>query len=57
MVVQVRNMATLGGHVCWGHPASDILPCLILAGARVRVSSGQGVRETGEGGRRWLGWL
>jgi len=41
---QVRSMATLGGNLCYGDPASDPPTCLIALGASVQV--------TGTGGDR-----
>jgi carbon-monoxide dehydrogenase medium subunit len=34
---QIRNIATLGGNLCHGDPASDPPACLVALGARVRV--------------------
>jgi xanthine dehydrogenase/oxidase len=34
---QLRNVATLGGTIMWGHPASDILPLLRVCGASLVV--------------------
>ena len=34
---QVRNLASLGGSLLWGHPASDLVPLLLAAGARDRT--------------------
>jgi carbon-monoxide dehydrogenase medium subunit len=34
---QIRNVATLGGNLCYGDPASDPPTCLVALGARVRV--------------------
>ena len=41
----MRNLATVGGHLCWGHPASDLLPCLLLLGSRIRLASQYGTTE------------
>jgi aerobic carbon-monoxide dehydrogenase medium subunit len=37
---QIRNMATIGGNLCHGDPASDPPACFIAAGARVRAVRG-----------------
>jgi CO/xanthine dehydrogenase FAD-binding subunit len=42
--VQVRNAATVGGHLGTAHPASDILPVLIALNATVSVRSASGSR-------------
>jgi xanthine dehydrogenase iron-sulfur cluster and FAD-binding subunit A len=34
---QVRNVATVGGHIMWAHPASDIIPLLIVSGATMAI--------------------
>jgi carbon-monoxide dehydrogenase medium subunit len=38
---QIRNMATLGGNLCYGDPASDPPACLMALGARVRAVRGR----------------
>ena len=42
---QIRNVATLGGNLCYGDPASDPPTCLVALGARVRVQRGGDERE------------
>lgn len=42
---QIRNVATLGGNLCYGDPASDPPTCLVALGARVRVRRGAHERE------------
>jgi len=42
---QIRNVATLGGNLCYGDPASDPPTCLTALGARVRVVRGAETRE------------
>ena len=32
---QVRNVASLAGTILWSHPASDLVPLLVVAGARL----------------------
>lgn len=42
---QVRNVATLGGNLCYADPASDPPTCFAALGARVRVLRGREARE------------
>lgn len=42
---QIRNVATLGGNLCYADPASDSPTCLAALGARVRVLRGREARE------------
>jgi carbon-monoxide dehydrogenase medium subunit len=42
---QIRNVATLGGNLCYGDPASDPPTCLVALGARVRVRRDGDERE------------
>jgi carbon-monoxide dehydrogenase medium subunit len=42
---QVRNMATLGGNLCYGDPATDPPSCLMAMGARVLTVGPEGDRE------------
>jgi carbon-monoxide dehydrogenase medium subunit len=42
---QIRNVATLGGNLCYGDPASDPPTCLVALGARVRVLRGNEERQ------------
>lgn len=42
---RVRNMATLGGNLCWAEAASDPPGLLMALGARVAVDSVRGRRE------------
>jgi carbon-monoxide dehydrogenase medium subunit len=44
--VQVRNLATIGGHLAHGDPHRDLPPVLLTLDARVEV--------TGLGGPRWM---
>ena len=53
----MRNLATLGGHLCWGHPASDLLPCLLLLGSRILFASRDGTREKDLGMEVYTGQL
>ena len=34
---QVRNVASLGGSLLWNHPASDLTPLLLAAGAELEI--------------------
>lgn len=43
---QVRNLATIGGNICNAAPSADSPPILIALGARLRIFSSQGTRET-----------
>jgi CO/xanthine dehydrogenase FAD-binding subunit len=43
---QVRNLATVGGNICNAAPSADSAPILIALGARLRIFSLQGARET-----------
>lgn len=42
---QVRNVATLGGNLCYGDPATDPPTCMVALDARVRVRRDGGERE------------
>lgn len=42
---QIRNLGTIGGGICNGSPASDLLTPLIAVEAKARVVSSKGVRE------------
>ena len=42
---RVRNMATLGGNLCWAEAASDPPGLLMALGARVAVASARGRRD------------
>jgi carbon-monoxide dehydrogenase medium subunit len=42
---QIRNVATIGGNLCHGDPASDPPACLLALGARVRTVQGGGGRD------------
>jgi carbon-monoxide dehydrogenase medium subunit len=44
---QVRNVATLGGNLCYADPATDPPTCLMALGARVRTVSSAGERTLG----------
>ncbi len=41
---QIRNLATLGGHLCNASPASDMAPCLISLGATIEIMGSEGKR-------------
>jgi carbon-monoxide dehydrogenase medium subunit len=43
---QVRNLATIGGNICNAAPSADSVPILMVLGARLRIFSPQGARET-----------
>jgi len=42
---QIRNMATIGGNLCHGDPASDPPACLLALGARAIAVRGSSTRE------------
>lgn len=42
---QIRNVATIGGNLCHGDPASDPPACLLALGARVRAAQGARTRD------------
>jgi carbon-monoxide dehydrogenase medium subunit len=42
---QIRNVATIGGNLCHGDPASDPPACLLALGARVRAVRGAVARD------------
>jgi len=42
---QVRNLGTLGGNLCWGSPAADTVPVLLVYDARLRLAGHNGERE------------
>lgn len=42
--VRVRNVATVGGHLCHADPAQDLPPVLLALDARVRLQSRRGAR-------------
>jgi carbon-monoxide dehydrogenase medium subunit len=42
--VRVRNVATLGGHLCHADPAQDLPPVLLVLDAEVRLQSARGAR-------------
>lgn len=42
--VQIRNFGTIGGNICQADPSSDLIPSLIVLGARLRLSSSKGHR-------------
>jgi carbon-monoxide dehydrogenase medium subunit len=41
----VRNAATIGGHIGANAPAADLLPALVVLGARIVLASVEGERE------------
>lgn len=43
--IQIRNCGTIGGNICHGDPASDIVPPLIALEATVKAASLSGIRE------------
>ena len=36
-LIQVRNVATLGGHLGWCHPCSDVIPILMAGNCSVDI--------------------
>lgn len=40
----IRNVATIGGNICYGSPAADVVPPLLSLGAEVRLASTGGTR-------------
>ncbi len=42
---QVRNRATIGGNLCNARPCADTAPPVIVHGARLQLSSKEGIRE------------
>ncbi len=43
--MQVRNVASLGGHLMWAHPCSDLVPVLATAsGCNLNVVTAAGQR-------------
>ncbi len=44
---QIRNVATIGGNVCYAVPSGDFAPALLALGARVKAVGGGGEREIG----------
>lgn len=42
--IQIRNLATLGGNICNASPAADTVAALLVIGARIEISSTNGVR-------------
>jgi xanthine dehydrogenase small subunit len=42
---QIRNQATLGGHIANGSPVGDLLPFLVIVGAELVLSSKSGSRK------------
>ena len=42
---QVRETATLGGHLGWAHPCSDLIPTLMVANCKVEVLDTSGERR------------
>jgi carbon-monoxide dehydrogenase medium subunit len=46
---QVRNIATIGGNICNASPAADTAPPLLAYGAKLLLTSLDGVREVGIG--------
>lgn len=43
---QVRNLATIGGNICNAAPSADSAPILIALGARLRIFTPRGPRDT-----------
>jgi CO/xanthine dehydrogenase FAD-binding subunit len=41
---QIRNMATIGGNVCRSSPGADLIPSLIVYGAKLRLAGARGER-------------
>jgi len=42
---QVRNVATLGGHIGWGHPCSDFIPIFMASGCSLEVQGSCGTKK------------
>lgn len=42
--VQIRNYGTVGGNICHGDPSSDLIPALIVLGARLKLTGSKGNR-------------
>ena len=42
---QVRNTATIGGHIGWGHPCSDFIPIFMATGSLIEVLDNKGNRK------------
>ncbi len=42
--IRVRNVATVGGSVCYGEPQTDLPPALVAMGARAHVEGARGER-------------
>ena len=43
--VQIRNVATIGGNLCNGSPAADMVPPLLVLEAKIRLQSDKKSRE------------
>lgn len=43
--VQIRNVATIGGNLCNGSPAADMVPPLLVLEAKVKLQSAQKSRD------------
>ena len=43
--VRVRNVATVGGSICYGEPQTDMPPALIAMGATVTIAGTKGTRS------------
>ena len=47
--VQVRNWATIGGNLAYGHPAADLPPAVLVLEANIQVSGPDGQRTIAAG--------
>jgi carbon-monoxide dehydrogenase medium subunit len=43
--VQIRNYGTVGGNICHGDPSSDLIPALIVLGAKLKLTGSKGNRS------------
>ncbi len=42
---QVKNVASIGGHIQWAHPCSDIIPIFMVLGCSVNVLNASGLQQ------------
>lgn len=43
--VQIRNVATIGGNICWSAPSADLAPPFLALDAVVQIRGSEGTRE------------